>query len=263
MEPLDLYHASREALIDLLLAQRDRLAEQERVIARPQAEIARLGATIGQVTRQVGEPRTALAALTGQEPEEPPGPGRPTGMPGLKPGKPAARPSTPRRPRPQGFARRRMEPTAWQTHAVEQCPRCGIPLAGGTVVHRREVIEVPVAPVIVTEHVWLARRCPCCARTWRPPVNLAGVVVGQGRLGVRLVSLLAVIRSLLPTLYGLQLRVGGIVRALQQVATHAGPVLAEVRAAIRGSPVAHLDETGWRENGQHALGPLFRAWQPG
>ena len=63
MEPLDLYHASREALIDLLLAQRDRLAEQERVIARPQAEIARLGATIGQVTRQVGEMRTGLASV--------------------------------------------------------------------------------------------------------------------------------------------------------------------------------------------------------
>ena len=54
MEPLDLYHASREELIDLLLAQRDRLAEQERVIARQQAEITPLQATIGQVTRQGG-----------------------------------------------------------------------------------------------------------------------------------------------------------------------------------------------------------------
>ena len=262
MEALDLYHASREELIDLLLAQRDRLADQERVIAGQQAEIARLQATIGQVTRQVGDLRTALAALTGQEPEEPSGPSRPTGMPGLKPGGKAARPPKPRRPRSQGFARRRLEPTAWRTHAVEQCPRCGIPLAGGTVVHRREVIDVPVAPVTVTEHVWLARRCPCCAQTWRPPVALQGVVVGQGRLGVRLVSLiatlravgrlpLAVIRDLLQTLYGLKLSEGGIVRVLGQVATRAGPALDAIQAAIRDSPVVHLDETGWRENGHN------------
>ena len=94
MEALDLYQASREELIDLLLAQRDRLAEQERVIARQQAEIAGLQATIGQGTRQVGELRTMLAALTGQEPEEPPGPGRPTGMPGRTPGGKVARPPT-------------------------------------------------------------------------------------------------------------------------------------------------------------------------
>ena len=183
-------------------------------------------------------------------------------MPGLKPGTRSPRPAKPRRPRAQGFARRRLEPTTRQVHAIEQCPGCGIPLSGGTVVHRREVIDVPVASVVVTEHVWLARRCRCCAQTWQPPVDLRGVVVGQGRLGVRLVSLIATLRevgrlplatiqALLQTLSGLRLSEGGIVGALQQVAARAGPALAEIQAAIRGSPVAHLGETGGRENGQN------------
>jgi transposase len=280
MDPLDLYHASRDELIDLVLAQRDRLADQEHLIARQQAEVADLRATIGQVTRQVGELRAALAAASGPDAGEPPGPPRPHGMPGLKPGPAPARPARPaRRPRAQGFARQRMPPTAQAVHALAQCPRCGVPLVGGTVVHRREVIEVPLAPVTVTEHIWLARRCPCCHQTRRPPVDLTGLVDGRSRLGVRLMSLIAtlrevgrlpiaVIRHLLATLYGLSLSVGGIVGVLRRVAARAGPLLDEIRAAIRASPAAYVDETGWREDGQNgyawtASTPTARAFVRG
>jgi hypothetical protein len=133
-------------------------------------------------------------------------------------------------------------------------------LVGGTIIHTREVIELPETPISVTEHVYLERRCPCCQRSHRPPVELDGVVLGQGRLGVRLVSFIAtlrevgrlpvrVIQELLAAVWGLDLSVGGLVGVLGQVARRAGPLVAEILARIRGSPVVHLDESGWREDG--------------
>jgi hypothetical protein len=89
---------------------------------------------------------------------------------------------------------------------------------------------------------------------------LAGVVVGQGRLGVGLLSLIAVLREelrlpigaiqwYLAAVHALRLSVGGIVGALRTVAERAAPLVAGLQESIRASPVLHVDETGWRENG--------------
>jgi transposase len=153
-----------------------------------------------------------------------------------------------------------MEPTTRQVHAVEQCPDCGVRLAGGSVKRTREVIEVPVVPVTVTEHVYLERQCPCCRKRWVPPAELDGIVDGQQRLGVGLVSLIATLREALrlpieriqwylATLHGLALSVGAIVGALHRVAARGQAVIEQILARIRGSPVVHADETGWREDG--------------
>jgi transposase len=124
------------------------------------------------------------------------------------------------------------------------------------------VLEVVPAPVVVTEHVYLERRCPRCCGRWLPGPELAGVVVGQGRLGVGLLALIAVLREelrlpigaiqwYLAAVHGLRLSVGGIVGALHTVAQRAATVVASIRAAIRASPVLHVDETGWREAGHN------------
>ena len=44
---------------------------------------------------------------------------------------------------------------------------------------------------------------------------------------------------------------GAIVAATQRVAQMAQPVMADIVARIRGSPVVHADETGWREDGHN------------
>ena len=91
------------------------------------------------------------------------------GMPGNKP--PSGRPGPrkgPRKQRPHGFTRKRMAPTKRVEHALEVCPDCGTRLAGGWVQRTREVIEIPVAPVQVTEHVFVARICPVCGRRQVP-----------------------------------------------------------------------------------------------
>ena len=47
-----------------------------------------------------------------------------------------------------------------------------------------------MAPVEVTEHALVARICPVCQRRRLPKEALQGVVLGQQRLGVNLVSLM-------------------------------------------------------------------------
>ena len=234
----DLRTADRNALIALIVQQRDLIIRQQAIIEGLEKRVAQL------------EGRAKSK-----------GSGR---MPGLKPkadGK-AERPRKPRKGRPQGFARTRMTPARRVEHVLEQCPHCGTQLSGGWTHHTREVIELPQVPVEVTEHAYMARTCPSCRRRCVPPARLEGVALGQQRLGINLLSLIAslreegrlplrVIQWYLDTVHGLHLSVGAIVSATQRVAHKAQPVLTDIVERIRGSPVVHADETGWREDGDN------------
>jgi len=163
-----------DAVVDLTTASRETLL----------AVITGLRATIAQLQQRI----TALEARLKTS-------GSP-GMPGNKPASTRSEPrKTARKRRPHGFARVRMVPTQRVEHAVEVCPECGTGLCGGWVQRRREVIEVPVVPVQVTEHVFIARVCPLGERRRVPKVELGGVVVGQQRFGVNLVSLIVTLRE--------------------------------------------------------------------
>lgn len=229
MEPeLDLTTASRETLL---------------------ATIAQQRATITQLQQRVA----ALEARLNNR-----------GSPGMPGNKPASTRSTPRKGarkrRPHGFARVRMAPTQRVEHAVAVCPDCGTHLVGGWVQRTREVIEIPVVPAQVTEHVIIARVCPICGRRRVPQADLSGAVVGKQRFGVNLVSLIVTLREegrlplrtiqwYLQTVHQLHLSVGGIVQVLHGVAQQAQGAVAEVLERVRASPVVHADETGWREDG--------------
>ena len=260
---LDVYHADRDELIRIILAQREELAIRERQLAAQAAELAQVRAVVVQLTERLG----VLERATKRS--GPPGPGSPSGMPGLKSAEPAERASRPRKRRDQGYGRSRMTATERVVHALDTCPDCGAPLAGGSVKRTREVIDLPAPQVIVTEHVYLERRCPDCGRRCVPAPELGGVVLGQRRFGHRLVSLLAVLRDearlpiamiqqLLGTLSGLSLSVGAIVDSVAAVAERAQPVLVDVMEQIRASPVVHVDETGWREAGRNGYVWTFR-----
>lgn len=258
--PLDLYRASREELIAVIVRQREQIAELEHRLARQDQELATQRAAIAQLSERVGQLVARLDSPAGNDPAP-----HASGMPGLKPVRrkspPPAAPRT-RRRRPRGYGRRRMRPTARQVHALSHCPHCATALRGGTIKRTREVIEIVSAPVAVTEHVYLERRCPRCGGCWLPGPELAGVVVGQGRLGVGLLSLIATLREelrlpveriqwYLEAVHGLGLSVGAIVGALHTVAARAAPVVAGLGETIRASPVLHVDETGWREDGHN------------
>jgi hypothetical protein len=115
----------------------------------------------------------------------------------------------------------------------------------------------------VVEHRFLARTCPVC----RTPVvasatALGAAVVGKQRLGPRLSSLIVTLREegrrpvkviqwYLTAVHDLRLSVGAIVRLCHQTARRGQEALAQIRAAVRASPVVHVDETGWRQNGRN------------
>jgi transposase len=256
---LDLFRASRDDLIRLVVAQREALADGERRLATLEAEVASLRATIARLTVRLGEALVAVDPPDGDAGGAD-GAATPRAMPGLKPAAPPAPPRRARKRRAQNATRRRMVPTARRVHALARCPDCGAPLAGGTVKRTREVIEVPLSPVAVTAHVYLERRCPDCGRRCVPTPELEGVVCGQSRLGIGLVSLIALLREearlpyatiqqLLRTVHGLDLSVGAVVGAVARVAQRAAPLVDQIQAAIRASPVVHADETGLREAG--------------
>lgn len=224
----DLTTASREALLTII-------AEQKAVIDQLQRRILELEARLN--TR---------------------------GSPGMPGNKSSSRPRAPRKEtrkrRDHGFTRVRMPPTQRVEHKLEVCPDCEMNLTGGWVKRTREVIEIPVVPVQVTEHVFVARVCTGCKRRQVPQVNLGGVVAGRQRLGINLVSLLVTLREearlpvrtiqwYLKTLHQLHLSVGGIVQVLHRVARQAQGAVAQVLDRVRASRVVHADETGWRQDG--------------
>lgn len=253
---VDLFHATREELIQLYLAERDAGQERESRMARLEREIAQLRQAVALLTTQLG-------MRSGNAPDDD-APGTPTRMPGHKPTQATVREPRPRQTRATGSGRNRMVPTRRVTHVLATCPACGSGLSGGTPKRTREVIELPVPQGVVTEHVYLERQCPACGRRCVPPPDLGDQVIGQGRIGHGLTSLIAVLRdearlpvrtiqTLLRTLTGLSLSVGAIVAACQRVAARAEPVLGALAERIRASPVVHLDETGWRQNGRNGF----------
>ena len=221
------------------------------------AIIAQLQATVLEQQRVIERLERRIAELEGQAK-----PGGPLRMPDLK-AKPGRQPPVkqlPRKQRRHGFARRRMTPTQRVEHVMENCPDCGTHLTGGWTQRTREVIELPVVPVQVTEHVYIARICTACRRRCTPSAGLDGVVLGRQRLGVNLLSLVATLREearmpfrtiqrYLDTVHQLRVSEGAIVGAIRQTAQKAQPMVAGILDRVRASPVVHADETGWRQSG--------------
>jgi transposase len=273
----------------LLEQERARTAELTQEVARLQAGIARQNARIAALeqrdavrARELAEVRVLVSALTEQNTllrqqvaalqqenaqlRGEPRAAAPAPAPDLKPATPAREPKVRKRRDPRHNAgRHRLErATRWETHAVEQCPRCGTPLKDGWIHRRVQVIDLPpVAPLEVTEHRMVRRQCPRCGLRCLPPsVGVEAGRIGRSCFGPRLLAAIAtmatverlpgrVICDRLRREYGLAISHGGMHGLLARMAAAAQPTYAALQAAIRASAVVHADETGWRENGQH------------
>ena len=53
-----------------------------------------------------------------------------------------------------------MTPTHRVEHVMENCPDCGTHRSGGWTQRTREVIDLPAAPVQVTEHIYIGPDWP-------------------------------------------------------------------------------------------------------
>lgn len=100
-----------------------------------------------------------------------------------------------RKNRKLGFGRLRATPTKHVFHSLEVCPNCSGSLGKPSVAYTREVIDIPLPTVEVTEHVVFKRWCTSCGKRWYPKVNLSGITVGKQRFGLSLMSLITNLRE--------------------------------------------------------------------
>lgn len=230
---LDLAAASREELIDLIY----QLLEHNQALE-------------AQIQELAGQPKPPTDALGEKKP--------PSWVKANRP----ARPQQERKKRAHGFARRREEPTHRMEHALAHCPQCQVPLVGGRVCGRRQVITLPRLRARVTEHVVLERTCPRCQQRWAPQPDWSAITVGRQRVGVSVQSEVSVLREecrlpfgviqrYLEGRYGLHLSVGELVALVRGVAVRGQRAYTQLKQEIRASLVVHGDETGWRENGRN------------
>ena len=170
----------------------------------------------------------------------------------------------PRKKRSSSFARHNLPATEVQYHAVETCPDCGRKLSGGSVKWQHQVLEIPEVHIEVIDHLFVERRCGVCGKRWTPDAStvLSDVVVGKRSVGIGLMSLIAylktacrvpvgLIRQLLGSLYEVKISKGEIAELLHAVAEIGEVEYDALLDKVRGSPVVHGDETGWREDGKN------------
>ena len=159
------------------------------------------------------------------------------------------------------------EPDAIVEHHPAICAACQTPLEARAEVvarERRQVQDLPLIRLRITEHQALSVRCPACqqvtagafpqeapSRAQYGPHLRALVVYLVAQQFVPFVPY-ARVRDLLANLTGARLSLGTLVEWIQQSAEVVKPVEAALKAALHRAPVLHSDETGVRRGGRLA-----------
>jgi transposase len=222
------------------------------IIEQQAALIEQQARTIEKLERRIAE---LERQLEDKGPSDPPG-----FVKANRKKRPAGDVKKPRKKRSTNHARKLEEPTERVIHTVDNCPDCGRKLSDGWEQSKRQVIDVPFVPYIVREHVAMGHHCGVCGKDHIAKPDLSGEVVGQHRVSLRVMALVAYLKTecrmpirqvqqVLQALYGLRLSEGTLVAISRKVADLGRGVYEELRQELRSSPVVHADETGWREDG--------------
>lgn len=245
---------SYDEVVRQLGALREQLVALEAENARLRAEVARFGGGDGSPPMETAPVPVVVTPLaTGKRPR------------GIKANVVIVRRVCRRATRQSVPGRRREVPDRVVVHAPSVCPGCGDALLRGRLVGRRQVLDLPPVRAEVVEHQVRERRCRQCGWVGRGTMPELRAQVGpHRRIGWSVAALVATLRTtlrlplaqvqwLLAHTWGLHLSVGAISGLLMDVA-HAGkPAYEALLAEARASPVVHLDETGWRENGRNGF----------
>ena len=167
-----------------------------------------------------------------------------------------------RKKRLQSFVRLKDTPTNTVFHSHEKCPNCDGVLGKPSVCYSRQIIDIPILPATITEHVIFKRYCVSCKERFYPKPDLTSSVIGSHRIGINLMALISTmkeelrlpiekIKNHLQVFYHLKLSEGEIVKISHKVASFGKSQYEEIKQKILSSPVIHADETGGRENGRN------------
>ena len=160
------------------------------------------------------------------------------------------------------YVRMKDTPTNTVFHSHEKCPECDGVLGLPSVAYSRQIIDIPILPATITEHIIFKRYCASCKERFYPKPDLTSSVVGSHRIGINLMALISTmkeelrlpvekIKDHLRVFYHLKLSKGEIVNITHKVAFFGKVQYEEIKTNILKSNVIHADETGGRENGRN------------
>ena len=248
------------------------LAENARVLAenaRVLAENAQLRASVGDLSEQLSVALARIEELTARLGMSSKNSSKPPSSDGLaKPAPKSLRAKSGRGPgRPKGQAGVTLAPVEVPDHQFtyepDACAGCGAGLGDAPVVgvEQRQVFDLPVIALEVTQHDLVARQCPCGTVTkasppagvtapvqYGPRIAGAGVYLFHGQFLSKGRTAAA-----LGDLFGAEVAAGTVASwTTKTAATITDEVIPVIADRIADAPVAHFDETGLRTAGKLA-----------
>ena len=229
-----------EELAALVVALRDRIAEQDAWIAELERQLAASSRNSSRPPSADGLGKPAPKSLRGRS-------GR---KPGGQPGR-------------DGRTLRQVAvPVGVVVHEPGACAGCGAELAADDPpagVIRRQVFDIPKIAVRVVEHRLVSRRCGRCG-TRTSAAGPAGVSapVQYGPHAAAIAVYLCLgqhlpverTAGLLAELFGTPMATGTVAAWTSRAAAGLAPFTTATRAGLAGAQVVHLDETGLRVAGR-------------
>jgi len=145
--------------------------------------------------------------------------------------------------------------------SVKVCDNCGVSLENAipSLVSSRQVFDIPVLKMEVTEYQVHTTRCPCCKTTNKG--SFPEDITAPTQYGKRFDSVIAYlsVHQTLPyeritqticDLFGHPISEGVILNALARVECRLEEFKAQTKEALLASPVLHADETGINVKGE-------------
>ena len=257
--PVDQGPPLDEVLAALVASLRQELVDAQAALAQVTGELAETRAELGRARERIAE----LEARLRQNPRNS---SRPPSSEGLgKPAPRSLRKKSGRRPGGQdghegATLAQVARPDREQRHEPGCCGRCGTRLAGRPVtgVERRQVFDLPLVKIKVTEHQLIERECACGARAKGQAPQGAEAPAQYGpRIAAIIIYLYAGqflskqrTAQALAELFGVPLSAGTVAGITARAAGKLDGFLDQVREAIAASEVAGFDETGFRVEGR-------------
>lgn len=159
-------------------------------------------------------------------------------------------------------------PDTIKKHTPVYCNHCGNDLTAieDAFIEKRQVVDIPVAKPVCTEHRVYGKRCSCGHVTISPfptgvkyPIQYgSGIEAMISYLHSRHYLPFNRIKELLHDIFGLSISEGGIHCLLKRFTKKAHPLYDQIKMKILQSSVVGTDETGAKVNGKKNW---FWAWQ--